>query len=94
MSKSAYSLRTCRRWHVRVTPLEYNLNMRAVAELERSGDDWNEAGSELRRVDPALYLEILALTKRAVTAHTRPADLLGDAPQIVSLRRGGPRGSA
>jgi hypothetical protein len=68
--------------------------MEVSQSAERSGDDWNLAGHELRRLDPHLYLEILTLTRRAVTAHKDPAQLLRDGRQIVALRRGVTRGSA
>ena len=65
-----------------------------MPNLERSGDDWDAAGSELRRLDPLLYLEILTLAKSAVTSHRDPLRLRAEGAQVVSLRRSGSRGSA
>ena len=68
--------------------------MPETSKPDPGADEWNETGSELRQVDPALYLEILVLAQRAVLSHKRPELLRASGQSIVSLRRGEARGSA
>jgi hypothetical protein len=65
-----------------------------VSNLDGSGDSWDQAGDELRELDPPLYAEMLELAKAAIRSHRDPLGLRRAGPRLISLHRSRSRGSA